>query len=91
MTYAALVKDLAQQGFTRVERDDRLLDIFTHETREKGVELWEKWDSESVAIIRVRLPYLSPAQVTRHILGRPQLEQLLYNNQRSYLDAGAGL
>lgn len=57
MTYAELINIAAQHGFTRIERDDRLLDIFPAENREKGVELWEKWTSLTTHLLKIRLPY----------------------------------
>lgn len=57
MTYQAFVRKLQEKRFTRIERDDRILDIFPKETREKGVEMWERNVGNDVQIMRVRLPY----------------------------------
>lgn len=54
MTYAELREKLLAEGFERVERDDRLLDVFPDDTREKGIELWVKWGEEVIQIARVR-------------------------------------
>ncbi|MDA1168731.1 MAG: hypothetical protein O3A36_00085 [bacterium] len=48
--------ELVAQGFERVERDDRLLDVFPNEIREKGIELWDKWGADTVEIIRLHVP-----------------------------------
>lgn len=45
-------EQLIAAGFSRVERDDRLLDVFPKETSEKGVELWERWTEKTVEIVR---------------------------------------
>lgn len=42
MIYQDLLRALYHAGYTRIERDDRLLDVFPKETREKGIELWIK-------------------------------------------------
>jgi hypothetical protein len=71
------------EGFRRVERDDRLLDVFPQETREKGVELWENWLKEKVEIVRVlidRPP--GPKNIPqKFILDRRKLEQALLENK----------
>ncbi|MEX1112822.1 MAG: hypothetical protein WEC84_05155 [Candidatus Andersenbacteria bacterium] len=84
-TYTVFTQQLIQEGFTRVERDDRLLDVYTKENREKGVELWQAWDEEIVRIVRIRLPF-NEKNVTRHDLRRVQLEKdLLDNTEREKL------
>jgi hypothetical protein len=85
MTYVDLLKNLYHAGYDRIERDDRLLDVFTKEIREKGIELWEQWESEEVKILRVRLPF-DPDKLELFILARAQLESLLRRNIVSKLD-----
>lgn len=66
-------QELHDQGFERVERDDRLLDVFKYETPEKGVELWIKWEnSEEVEIVRFH-----DGKETRHALSKDLIEQAL--------------
>jgi len=67
-----------------VERDDRLLDIFPAETREKGIELWEKWSANTVEIIRFHLPY-SPKREEHFSFPRKNIEELLYSNTAGVL------
>ncbi|HSX24440.1 MAG TPA: hypothetical protein VLG69_00535 [Candidatus Andersenbacteria bacterium] len=64
-------------GFTRIERDDRLLDVFPKETIEKGVELWEKWTDKEVEIIRIH----DSKNITKHVFSREQVENALIKNQ----------
>ncbi len=85
MTYVELLKNLYHAGYDRIERDDRLLDVFTKEIREKGIELWEQWGPEEVKILRVRLPF-DPDKLELFILARGQLESLLRRNLKSRLD-----
>ena len=86
MEYADFISKVIPAGFTRVERDDRLLDIFTDQTLEKGVELWERWTPTHVAIIRVRLPF-TPRELTLYRLSRPTLEAKLTDNKPGKLTA----
>ena len=79
MGYSAFIQKLIVAGYSRVERDNRLLDIFPRETNEKGVELWEKWEENSVHIMRVRLPFSVDA-VTQHKLARQEVESALQQN-----------
>ncbi len=79
MTYAEVVEKLQHAQFERVERDDRLLDIFPYETREKGVELWTKWTKDMVLCIKIRLPYDSKKIYTYEFI-RSDIEQYLMNN-----------
>lgn len=78
-------KDLYNQfiadGFERVERDDRLLDVFPNETREKGIELWDKWTDDTVEIIRIHLPK-GAKSINRHTYPRAEIEQALLGNRR---------
>jgi hypothetical protein len=57
MNYDYMSSRLLKAGFTRIERDDRLLDVFPDQTREKGVELWERWSNSDVFIVGIWLPY----------------------------------
>lgn len=85
LDYADLLRALWQAGFTRVERDDRLLDVFVGEDREKGVELWEHWGREEVAILRLRIPY-DPATLVLFKLYRSVVERALQRNEVRALD-----
>ncbi len=80
MTYEELTKKLYSEGFTRVERDDRLLDVFSKETREKGVELWQKWEKKRVKILRMTLPY-NESRLQLFAAARSDLERMLYQNE----------
>jgi hypothetical protein len=77
--YSELLQELWQAEYGRVERDDRLLDVFPAEDREKGVELWERWDDEVIKILRVRVPYTSK-KLELYIIEKLVLEQLLQHN-----------
>jgi hypothetical protein len=79
MTYTELLRQLYFAGYTRVERDDRLLDVFPKEDREKGVELWEKWGKKDVELLRVRLPF-DAEKLKLYTIPRPKLEKLLQQN-----------
>jgi len=79
VSYQKVIKDLLEQGFNRVERDDRLLDVLTLETREKGIELWEKWDKEEIHITRIHEPQ-DIQSVIEYLLLRSLVEQALQNN-----------
>jgi hypothetical protein len=61
-----------EDGFSRIERDDRLLDVFPKETLDKGVQLYEKWTDTEVEIIRVHLK-----KVTKHVFLRGEIENAL--------------
>jgi hypothetical protein len=67
-------------GFERIERDDRMLDVFTNETREKGIELWEKWTDNKVEIIRLHLPK-GENGMSRYIFQRKEIETALEENK----------
>lgn len=71
---------LEQANFVRVERDDRLLDVFPKENREKGVELWERWDKDMVELVRVRLPYVEKRQPQHFVILRTEIEEALNQN-----------
>lgn len=85
MTYEDLFRALYLAEYDRVERDDRLLDIFPTQTREKGVELWERWLEHDVRILRVRQPF-DPATVELFGIARGQLASLLLHNRPATLD-----
>jgi hypothetical protein len=84
MTYAKLETLLQDAGYDRVERDDRLLDVFPSEMLEKGVELWEKWEENDVFIVRVRLPF-TMKNLQLYSVPRLALEILLYADTQSTL------
>ncbi len=99
MTYQQFSRQLIQDGFDRVERDDRLLDIFPTETREKGVELWEKWlrlarlssrsargAKQEIKILRLHLPF-SEKRMKLYSLPRVKIEMLLLSNETACLEA----
>jgi hypothetical protein len=84
MSYAELLRHLFAAGYTRVERDDRLLDIFPHEDREKGIELWERWDATEVHVLRIKLPF-AVKTLQLYVFARAALEKLLLDNQSQQL------
>jgi hypothetical protein len=62
-----------------------LLDVFPKETREKGVELWEQWDTDVVQLVRVTVPYNE--KKTRHYLfKRADIEKALREHTELRLD-----
>lgn len=67
-----------------MERDDRLLDVFKTETKEKGVELWELWQQHEVKLLRIRLPYSQ--KWTLYNIPRKTLEKNLEQNKTAQLD-----
>ncbi len=71
-------KTINVEGFNRVERDDRLLDVFPKETIEKGVEIWEKWTGDQVEIMRIH----NDTHITKHVFSREEIESALKNNIR---------
>ncbi|MEX0649660.1 MAG: hypothetical protein WD200_01525 [Candidatus Andersenbacteria bacterium] len=77
--HAAFAHNLVEEGFTRVERDDRLLDVYPKENREKGVELWQKWEGDTVHVIRIRLPF-NEKTIASYTLSKVQLERDLLEN-----------
>lgn len=85
MSHDKLREVLLTKGYTRVERDDRLLDVFPRQTREKGVELWEKWTEKEVVILRIRLPF-SERKIKLYSLGRQTLEATLSEYTELALD-----
>jgi hypothetical protein len=85
MTYTDLLRTLYYGNYDRVERDDRLLDVFPTQIREKGVELWEQWSEHEVRILRVRAPF-NAKKLELFVLARAQLESMLRRNVVSRLD-----
>ncbi len=79
-----MYNQLIAEGFERIERDDRMLDIFPNETREKGVELWDKWTENEVEIIRLHLPSGAKG-MSRHSFPRKEIERAFYAYQTSQL------
>lgn len=80
-----LYNKLIAEGFERIERDDRVLDIFPHETREKGIELWDKWTEDTVEIIRLHLPR-GEKGIRRYTFQRKEVEDALLHNKKLSLD-----
>lgn len=76
-----LYKELSEEGFERVERDDRLLDVFMGHDREKGIELWDKWEKDTVEIIRLHIPKERKG-IRRYTLSRQSVEKALLLNQK---------
>lgn len=85
MDNSELLQKLYRAGFTRVERDDRLLDVFPDETREWGVELWELWTKKEAKILRIRLPY-SEKKLKLYVISKSTLERLLQDNKTAELN-----
>ena len=79
-----LHSELVDEGFERVERDDRLLDVFPDEISEKGIELWDKWSADTVEIIRIHMPK-GKKGITRSTFSRKDIEEALMNNQKIQL------
>lgn len=73
MDYENLAHDLWEQGFERVEKDDRLLDVFVKETAEKGIELWDKWGEEKIEFVRLH----EKKNPQRFVLRRADVEEAL--------------
>lgn len=69
-------KAINLEGFSRIERDDRLLDVFPKETIEKGIELYEQWTDTEVEIVRIH----NAKNVTKHIFPRGKIEDGLREN-----------
>lgn len=72
-----MTTQLIDQGFSHVERDDRLLDIFPKATPEKGVELWEKWGKDTVEIVRIH-----SGKQSQYQFSRAHIEQALMQQQQ---------
>lgn len=84
MTYHNLKKELLAQGYTRIERDDRFFDVFLKETREKGIELWEKESGEELRLLRIQLPYNSKS-LQKITIPRDSFERNLAQNTTDQL------
>ena len=84
MTYGELLHQLWQNGYMRIERDDRLLDVFPTEDREKGVELWEKWQNDEVKLLRIKLPF-AVKTLQLYVLPKTTLEEWLGTNSKQKL------
>ena len=69
-------KTINLKGFSRIERDDRLLDVFPKETIEKGVELYEKWTDTEVEIIRIH----DGKNIAKYVFSREHIENALRGN-----------
>lgn len=85
MSHSELTTLLITNHWQRIERDDRLLDIFPAEDREKGVELWEKQQGDETLLLRVRLPYQAK-NLKLYTLATSQVSYLLHNNAVSQLE-----
>lgn len=79
MQYSSLVSLLFEKDFTRIERDDRLLDIMPEEDREKGVELWERYTDDKIQLVRVRLPY-SVKKLKFYEISKQEFDMALLTN-----------
>ena len=73
-------------SWQRIERDDRLLDIFPTEDRDKGVELWELQRDTETLLLRVRIPFTDTA-LKLYTLASAQLRHLLEHNTTSDLSS----
>lgn len=80
MEYAQFEKNLFDKGYRRVERDDRLLDVLSGQTRGKGVELWDKWNKSTVEFVRLILPYKENGWYG-YTLPRRKVEQALLSQK----------
>ncbi|HLC49270.1 MAG TPA: hypothetical protein VJI96_02715 [Candidatus Andersenbacteria bacterium] len=76
-----LYNQLVSEGFERVERDDRLLDVFPKEVREKGIELWDKWGADTIEIVRLHVPR-GRKGLTRYAVPRVVIETALLSNKK---------
>ncbi len=77
---------LLAEGYNRVERDDRLLDIFPKETPGKGVELWEKWPAphsskSEVGDDTIKIIRLWNGKQTEYTFPRQEIELALKENR----------
>lgn len=79
MEYQKIVIKLQAAGYLRVERDDRLLDIFPLDTRRYGIELWEKWVNDKVYIFRLHSPF-SIKKTNLYSILQKDIELSLQNN-----------
>ena len=79
MNYAEITQSLQKAGYQRIEKDDRLLDIFPADTRRYGIELWDKWTNSTVHIFRLHLPF-NIRKTQLFSIPRQEIEQSLKNN-----------
>lgn len=79
MTSSQTVASLLNHGFQRIERDDVILDLLPDQTREKGIELWEKPAADHVFILRFHLPY-DPQRIHSYSIPRAILEASLHSH-----------
>jgi hypothetical protein len=79
MSHSEVTKVLQKDGFLQVEKDDRLLDIFSLDTRRYGIELWEKWVADDVYIVRFHLPF-NIKKTQLFSISRKKIEQALRSN-----------
>ncbi len=86
-TSPSALSSLEERGFGRVERDDRLLDVFPKETRDRGVELWEKWGEETVEIVRLRVLPDQPKLTRSFRIPRKRLEEALLASEALSLNS----
>jgi hypothetical protein len=79
MDSSTIIASLQSHGFQRIERDDIILDLLPDQTREKGIELWEKNQADQALILRFHLPCDS-RKVTAYSLPISILEASLYSH-----------
>jgi hypothetical protein len=88
-TYQKLIQKLLHDGFERVERDYRLLDVFPTETREKVVELWQLWPPQKnaapVQIVRLLVSF-NAKKIQHYSMPRREIEQALQDNELLLLE-----
>ena len=88
MSYRKIEEELKAQGYDLVAKDDRLLDVLPTQIREKGVELWEKWESDIVHITRIHEPQ-NVKSVTEYTIARKKIERALLGSEIIDLDQTA--
>lgn len=81
MNYSDTKKQLLADKFTRLERDDRFFDLFPLQTREKGIELWERWEADTISYVRLFIGPFNETKTTYFCIPRAWLEQALLLNQ----------
>ena len=71
---------LISEGYYPVPRDDRLFDVFPELTRDRGVELWEKWNLKEIALVQIKhqVPKAKPTYLT---MARQKIETALLAGQ----------
>lgn len=85
-SYQTIIAKLRQADFSRVEKDDRLLDIFPAESRAKGIELWEKWRGDKIYIVRIHVDKLQ-ANPPRFCLSKKAIITSLRENKTLTLNS----